>query len=304
MIIPEPLKKGDRIALIAPASPAKEKEIINAGKSLALLGLEPVFYPSCTAKHGYLSGSDELRRQDFEKAFADRTVKGVFCIRGGYGCSRIIKDVDLNIVRNNPKIFLGYSDVSVFHIAINQKCDMMTVHGSMPSINWERSDSATVDSLRKCIFDFPEGKVSNPPGEKLECLVPGKARGRIIGGNLTTVISTLGSPYEIDTKGKILYLEDIDEKPYSIDRMLTALSLSGKFRDAAGIILGPFVNCEEDEGVPALTVSQIFDEVILPWNRPTIMNFRCGHIYPQIAFPMGAMTEIDAQAPSIEFIKE
>ncbi len=302
MLRPEPLKNGDKVAIIAPASCVKEKEIKNTEKSMQLLGLEPIFYPSCFAKHGYLAGTDDIRLKDLHEAFLNKEAKAVICIRGGYGCGRIIKDIDFDIIKENPKLFLGYSDISVIHIAINQICDIMTIHGTMPSINWERSDEATVNALKKCLFDFPEGQIMNPPGEKLQQLVPGKARGRIIGGNLSLLVSTLGSPFEIDTKGKILFIEDIGEKPYSIDRMLNALSLSGKFDDAVGIILGPFVDCEETTDEPALTVHQIFDEVIKPHNKPTIMNFRCGHIYPQITFPMGAMTEIDADDCTIRFI--
>ncbi len=302
MLRPEPLKKGDKVAIIAPASCVKEKEIKNTEKSIRLLGLEPVFYPSCFEKHGYLAGTDDIRLKDLHEAFLNKDAKAVICIRGGYGCGRILKDIDFNIIKENPKLFLGYSDISVIHIAINQICDIMTIHGTMPSINWERSDEATVNALKKCLFGFPEGQIMNPPGEELKQLVPGKARGRIIGGNLSLLVSTLGSAFEIDTKGKILFIEDIGEKPYSIDRMLNALSLSGKFNDASGIILGPFVDCEETDDEPALTVREIFDEVIKPYNKPTIMNFRCGHIYPQITFPMGAMTEIDANECTIKFI--
>ena len=303
MFRPLPLVKGDKVAVIAPASCAKEKELRNTEKSLALLELEPVFYPSCTAQHGYLAGNDEQRLKDLHDAFSDDSVKAVFCLRGGYGCGRLLKKIDFDLISKNPKLFLGYSDISVIHIAINQICGMMTLHGTMPSINWERSDEATIKALKKCLFGFPEGEVSNPPGEEMGSLVPGKAEGRIIGGNLSLVVSTLGSPYEIDTKGKILYLEDIQEKPYAIDRMLTALSLSGKFEDAEGIILGPFIDCEETEDTPALTIQQVFEEVIVPYGKPAITNFRCGHTYPQITFPMGAMTRIDADKCTIEFVE-
>ena len=303
MFRPRPLEKGDKVAIIAPASCAKEKELRNAEKSLAFIGLEPVFYPSCTAQHGYLAGSDEQRLKDIHDAFADKSIKAVFCLRGGYGCGRLLKSIDFDLIADNPKLFLGYSDISVIHIAINQICGMMTLHGTMPSVNWERRDDATIDALKRCLFGFPEGQVFNPPEEELGSLVPGQAEGRIIGGNLSLVVSTLGSPYEIDTKGKILYLEDIEEKPYAIDRMLTALSLSGKFEDAAGIILGPFIDCEETEDTSALTIQQVFEEVIAPYNKPTITNFRCGHTYPQITFPMGAITKINADECTIEFIE-
>lgn len=304
MIRPEPLKKGDKVALIAPATGLSEKGLRNVKNSIAHLELEPVLYPTCFAEHGYLAGDDDMRLKDFHDAFLNPEIKAVISVRGGFGCGRFIKNIDFDIIKNNPKIFLGFSDTSIIHIAINQLCNMMTVHGPMPSIDWGRCDEATVTALKRCLFDFPEGIVSNPPGEKFGSLNPGKARGRIIGGNLSLVISTLGSPYEIDTKGKILYLEDIGEKPYTIDRMLTALDLSGKFRDAEGIILGPFIDCEETTSEPALSVQQIFEEVIKPYGKPVVTNYRGGHVYPHIAFPMGAMTEIDGDACTVSFIKE
>lgn len=305
MIKPVSLQPGDTVAVIAPASCAKEKELINAEKSLSLLGLKGKFYPSCRAKHGYLAGEDSLRIKDLNDAFQDPEVNGIFCLRGGYGCGRLLPMVDFDAVAKNPKVFLGYSDVSVLHIAFNQISDLMTIHGTMPSINWERSDAYTVDFLKRCLFGFPEGKVENPEGEVMECLYPGKAQGCIIGGNLSLVVSTLGSPYEIDTKDKILFLEDIEEKPYNIDRMLTALSLAGKFRDAAGILLGSWINCEEtEENTPALTIREVFEEVVLPWKKPTILNFRCGHTYPQLTFPMGAMTEMIAEKCFVAFCDE
>lgn len=305
MIKPTPLKAGDTVAVIAPASCAKEKELVNAEKSLALLNLKGKFYPSSQARHGYLAGEDALRAKDLNDAFQDPEAKGIFCLRGGYGCGRLLPMIDFDGVSRNPKLFLGYSDVSVLHIAFNQICHLMTIHGTMPSINWERSDEYTVSFLKRCLFGFPEGIVENPEGEVMECLYPGKAQGRIIGGNLSLVVSTLGSPYEIDTKDKILFLEDIGEKPYNIDRMLTALSLAGKFRDASGVILGSFIDCEEtEENTPALTLKEIFQEVIVSWKKPTILNFRCGHTYPQLTFPMGAITEMDAARCIVAFHEE
>ena len=302
MIIPKPLQKGNQIAIIAPASCSKEKERINAKKSLERLGLTPVFFPSCYEQHGYLAGEDDLRAQDINDAFRDPEIHGIFCLRGGYGSGRLLNKLNYSLIRRHPKIFLGYSDISVIHIALNQICHLMTIHGTMPSINWEQTDDFTMASLKECLFDFPKGPVENPPQEKRTSLVPGNAMGPIIGGNLSLVVSTLGSPYEIDTAGKILFLEDIDEKPYNIDRMLTALSLAGKFQDCAGVLLGSFINCEELAEEPSLPLMKIFQEVIAPYRKPTILNFRCGHTYPQLTFPMGSLATINADTLTVEFI--
>ncbi len=303
MITPPPLKPGDLIGLIAPASPASEKELAGAQSSLSLLGLKARFYPSCKSTHGFLAGSDSLRAQDLMDAFQDPDIKGIFCLRGGYGCGRLLPLLDFEIIKKNPKLFLGYSDISVLQIAFQQLCSLISIHGTMPSINWEKTDDFTIRTLKRCLFGFPQGPMENPPDQKRECLFPGRAQGPVTGGNLSLVVSTLGSAYEIDTKGKILFLEDIDEKPYSVDRMLTALSLAGKFRDASGILLGSWINCEETkENTPSLTIREIFQEVVLPWKKPTILNFRCGHTYPQLSFPMGALTQMDADSCRVSFL--
>ncbi len=305
MIHPEFLRPGDRVALIAPASCVSEKEIDNAVRSIRFLDLEPVVFPGVHEHHGYMAGRDEVRLKELHDAFADDTIKGVFCIRGGFGCGRILDRVDFDLIGKHPKVFLGFSDVVLLHFNINQKCGFTTIHGAMPNIDWTRRDSWTVDSIRRWVFGFPEGPAVIPPEEPLGSLNSGSAEGRITGGNLSLVVSTLSSPWEIDTKDKILYLEDYVETDYSIDRMITALSLAGKFRDAAGVILGPFLDISREEPrLPEFPVEKIFEEVILPWGKPVLTNYRAGHTYPHMAFPMGAKCRIDADKKTIAFFKD
>ena len=304
MIHPAPLSPGDRVAVIAPASCVSEKEIDRAKHSVEYLGLEPVIYPGVYQKHGYMAGTDEVRLKDLHDAFADDSVKGVFCIRGGFGCGRILDRVDFDLIREHPKVFLGFSDICLLHFNINQKCGFTTIHGAMPNSDWTRRDPDTVDSIRRWVFGFPEGPAVLPPGEPLGSMNTGTAEGRITGGNLSLVVSTLGSPWEIDTKDKILYLEDYIETDYSIDRMLTALSLAGKFRDAAGVVLGPFLEISREEPrLPELGLETMFREVIASWGKPILTNYRAGHTYPHMAFPMGAKCRIDADQKTIEFFK-
>ena len=302
---PLPLSIGDKVALIAPSSPLPDDNIERAIDSIRFLELEPVVFPSCTMSHGYLAGKDADRARDINEAFADKSIKGIFCLRGGYGSMRILNLLDLEMIQKNPKVFAGYSDITSLHLAFTQKCGFITFHSPMPNTRYREMDEFSLISLKGNLFsDQPLGEVFNPTGEIIETIVPGVCEGRITGGNLSLLQGTLGSPYEVDTKGKILFIEEVADPPYRLDRALTALALAGKFEDCAGVILGTFAECEDPdpETVPpnsvisgeSLTLRQIFDEVVKPFNKPTILNFRAGHIYPQLTIPMGTMLRLDA----------
>jgi len=295
MIWPTPLKYGDKVAITAPSSPVSDEKLEMSVESIKFLGLEPVVMPSCNMAHGYLAGPDKQRADDINTAFADDTIKGIFCLRGGYGTTRLLPMLDFNMIKNNPKVFIGYSDISSLHFNINQKCNLVTFHGPMPTTDYRVHEGFTNDSLRTCLFAPEKLKtIGNPEGEEIITLREGYAKGTLVGGNISLMAGTLGSPYEIDTKGKILFIEDVNEMPFRLDKMLTALSLAGKFRDCEGIILGTFERCEEADH-PSLTLREIFEEVVLPWEKPTILNLRAGHIYPQSTLPMGAEVSFDAK---------
>jgi len=295
MIWPTPLKYGDKVAITAPSSPVSDEKLEMSVESIKFLGLEPVVMPSCNMAHGYLAGPDKQRADDINTAFADDTIKGIFCLRGGYGTTRLLPMLDFDMIKNNPKVFIGYSDISSLHFNLNQKCNLVTFHGPMPTTDYRVHEGFTNDSLRTCLFAPKNLKtIGNPEGEEIITLSEGFVKGTLVGGNLSLMAGTLGSPYEIDTKGKILFIEDVDEMPFRLDKMLTALALAGKFRDCEGIILGTFERCEEADH-PSLTLREIFEEVVLPWNKPTILNLRAGHIYPQSTLPMGAEVSFDAK---------
>lgn len=306
MIKPKHLNPGDRIALIAPSSPVDKDKLQLSIESIEFLGLKPILYPSATLVHGYLSGYDEVRVSDLNNAFADPKIDAVFCLRGGYGITRILNKIDFKTISKNPKLLLGYSDITGLHIALNQICNMITLHTTMPSRGWNSLDSITLKSLTDNIFSpIPTGQPPLIEGEPIEIIHPGIAEGCIIGGNLSLLTATLGSPYEVDTKNKILFIEEVDEKNYKIDRGLTSLALAGKFSDCKGIILGTWADCgdPEIESEKNLTLHQIFDEVISPFGKPAINNFRAGHIYPQITIPMGTKTRLDATKGTVEFLE-
>jgi len=309
IIKPKTLKKGDTVAVIAPASPTTIEFVEKAEEAVKLMGLSPIMYPSCYSQHGHLSGNDLLRAKDINDAFSDKNIKGIICLRGGYGTPRILPLIDYKNIISNPKILLGYSDITGLHMAINTICRMVTYHGPMASAGWINNlDTYTKKYLAQCLFDnSPLGLVENPDGELMETLVPGDTTGEIIGGNLSLLVSTLGSPYEVDTKGKILFIEDVGEDNYKIDRMLTSLSLAGKFRDCNGVILGTWSDCSTDDekssGLTDLDLDTIFKEIIVPYNKPTVLNFRAGHNYPQPTFPLGARVRLNATDKEITFLE-
>lgn len=291
---PMPLKPGDKVAITAPSSPVPDEKLEASIASIKFLGLDPVVMPSCSMHHGYLAGQDHQRADDLNAAFASEEYKGIFCLRGGYGAMRILPLLDFDMIRQHPKVFVGYSDITALHTSINKLCGFITFHGPMPTTDYRVHEGFTNNSLRQCLFAPTDLKIfQNPPNEKIHILCRGKAQGMLTGGNLSLLAGTLGSPYEVDTRGKILFIEDVDEEPYRVDKSLTALSLAGKFRDCEGIILGTFARCEEADH-PTLSLMKIFEEVVLPWQKPTILNFRAGHIYPQSTMPMGACITLDA----------
>lgn len=302
---PKTLKPGDRIALLAPSSPATREGLELAIDSIRLFDLEPIVYPSCTLRYGYLSGEDEQRAKDLNDAFCDPEINGIFCLRGGYGATRILPRLNLKSISKNPKVFLGYSDITALHNVLNQSCHMVTLHGPMPNNGWGNGDPLTLKYLTMLLFSSnPLGQITPPIEEPLTALYPGVAYAPITGGNLSVMNATLGSPYEIDTKDKILFIEDVDSFPYQIDRALTSLALAGKFSDCAGILLGTWKNCtKKEEKEQSLSLYQIFNDIIKPFKKPTLLNFRAGHIYPHISIPMGCVVEINADNQSIQYLE-
>ena len=291
---PSPLAEGDSVAITAPASPISPALLHNAVRSVEFLGLKPVVMASCKMSHGYLSGEDEARAADINDAFAAKEIKGIFCLRGGYGCMRLLPFLDYQSIRQNPKVFIGYSDITALHTAINKLSGLITFHGPMPSIDYTSLDRFTLTSLKTMLFCRRKAlDIKNPCDQKITTLLPGSASGMLTGGNLALLASTLGSPYEVNTKGRILFMEDVNEPPYRLDRAFTALSLAGKFEDCSGIILGTFKGCcQSDSGV--LSIYDIVREVILKYGKPTVINLRAGHVYPQLTLPMGEQISLTA----------
>ncbi|MFU0832507.1 MAG: Muramoyltetrapeptide carboxypeptidase [Oscillospiraceae bacterium] len=295
MFVPKPPKPGAKVALVAPSGPVSAEKLPLAVASVEKMGFQPVIFESCRAVHGYFAGNDRLRADDINRAFADPSIEGVLCIRGGYGAQRLMNLIDFGLIAANPKFFCGYSDITALHIIINQRCGFVTFHTPMASTEfYQEVDEFTANSYRNVLDGRFYGELKKPEGMPLKALIRGRARGILTGGNLSLVASSIGTPYEIDTKGKILFLEDVDEEPYRIDRMLTQLKNAGKFRDCAGVLLGYWTNCTAENPTRSLTLSQVFEELLVPEGKPILTNLACGHSLPSLSLPLGAEVEMDA----------
>lgn len=289
MMKPSKLKKGDKVGVIAPASPPKSEPLKKGIRFLEELGLKVKVGNSVHKKYGYLAGNDTERIEDIHKMFSDQDVKAIFCACGGFGTGRIVSRLNFELIRQNPKIFWGYSDITFLHTAIHQQTGLVTFHGPMLSsdIGLEDVHEASKESFRQL---FQTGDIDYTHDiTKLETVSEGIATGPVIGGNLTLLVSTLGTPFEVNTKGKIFFIEDIDEEPYQVDRMLNQLKMANKFKDVSGIIIGDFKNCEPKKRERSLTLDEVLTEHIASTGKPALKGFNIGHSSPNIAIPVGSI---------------
>jgi muramoyltetrapeptide carboxypeptidase len=290
---PQRLKKGDTVGIIAPASPPNQENLKRSFAFLEELGLKMKIGKHVYDQYGYLAGKDEDRLEDLHTMFLDQEIKAIICAGGGYGTGRIASQIDYSIIKNNPKIFWGYSDITFLHTAIRQQTGLITFHGPMLASDIGKED---VHPLSKKYFSqLFEPEVIQYPSAlfPLKTMVDGKASGALIGGNLSLLASTIGTPFEIDTKGKLLLIEDINEEPRAVDRMLNQLQMAGKFADAAGLIIGDFNNCVPQRGL-SLDLDEVLEHYIRLAKKPALRGFVIGHCSPNISVPLGVEAEMDA----------
>ena len=294
MTLPMPLDKGDKVALVAPCSPILPERLAFAAEFISSLGYMPEIYPSCKSRLGFLAGDDEMRAEDLNRAFADPEIRAVVVVRGGYGGARLAELLDYDTIRANPKVFTGFSDATVLHVLINQRCSLVTFHAPMPAAANFRDDEFTHIALSDALAGNWTGKYENSHPERnagipLECLFEGRGEGILTGGNLTIVASTAGTPYQLDCRDKILFLEDVGEYAYAIDRSILHLRHSGILEGCRGIIIGTWLDCAAPSDMPiALTLRNALE----PLHIPVISGFQCGHSVPSTFLPMGMHAEI------------
>jgi len=289
MIYPFYLRDNATIGIVAPSSPCNLDIIRYSCRLLNSYGYTVIPGESCFSKHGYFAGNDQLRAHDINSMFEDKSIDAIFCLRGGYGCSRICEFLNKKIISQNPKIFLGFSDITVLHGIFNAHCDIVTLHGPVVS-------SLNEASLNECIRILKGG----------ECMVTGKyvynqmqCDGIVCGGNLTLIESLIGTENEVDVNDKILILEDVGEKNYAIDRKLTHLKQAGYFRKCKAIVMGCFNEGDGHISENNLPLHKIVEEIIVPEGKPVIMEAPFGHIKLNPTIPLGAKGMITEKTLSI-----
>ena len=312
-IKPRRLSPGDTVGIVSPASATFETVDLQIAKeSLEALGLKVKVGEHMMDRHGYLAGDDKARAADINTFFADTSVAAVHPIRGGWGSSRLLPYLDFETIRRNPKIIIGYSDITALLLSIQARTGLVTFHGPIALGRW---DDWSLDYARRVLFnaepvvyqpkrDLSDRNVLTQTEFRVQTITPGKARGRLLGGNLTVLTTIIGSPYLPDWDGAILFTEDVHEEPYRIDRMLTQLKLSGALGKIKGFVFGGCAQCEPGEGsYGGLTLEEIFDDHIKPLGIPAWQGAMIGHQQPQWTLPEGVQVEIDSVAGTIALLE-
>ena len=302
---PHPLKPGDKIAICSPSSPhASRINFTRAKKSLEKLGLKTEEGPTLWAKNGYLAGSDEERAREINELFDREDVNGIMAIKGGYGAERILKYLDWKTIQNNTKVFIGFSDITALHLAFYQKTNLVTFHGPVFSqLAPERITSYMLKGLEKAIMEEkPLGEIKPAPEEKsfTYTINPGQAEGPLVGGCLSLITRSLGTPFEIDTRDKILFIEEVGEEPYKMDGMLHQLYRADKLQQARGIVIGECSECKPRDHRPAFitgtfTLEEILLDIIGSLDIPAFYGLPLGHTRHIATIPYGVKARIDAE---------
>jgi muramoyltetrapeptide carboxypeptidase len=309
IIKPKRLKAGDTVAVIAPASGLSKESFDKAIQNLESLGLKTKVGKSARGIKGFLAATDKERLDDLHSAFSDTEVSAVWCVRGGYGAARLLPDIDYNLIRKNPKILIGYSDITSLHLAISQNTGLVTFHG--PVAASELSDYTKKHVVNALMNPSAPYKVEvseyNKANEsnlfKTQTIVSGKCRGHLVGGNLSLLAALAGTPFALQNlKGKILFMEEVGEQPYRVDRMLTQLRQSADLRSLAGIALGVFEDCNpKTENTQSLL--DVIKDRLGDLGIPVVYGLSFGHIRDQFTMPVGIEAELDADNTTMTFLE-
>lgn len=310
-ILPHALRRGDFVGLVSPSAATNDEILFQfAQETLEALGLKVLRGKHLTDRYGHLAGRDEDRAGDLNAMFANEEIKAIICIRGGSGAARILPLLDYKTIRKNPKPILGYSDITAIHNAIYAQTGLITFHGPNGTGSW---NSFNVHQFEQMFYDQKLVKFENEQEKgddlivkknRIQTITPGTAEGIIVGGNLTVLTGIAGSPYLPDFKDKILFLEDVGEDPYRVDRMMSTLMLMGVFDEIKGFIFGQCSECEPSGGYGSLTLWQILEDYIKPLNIPAYRGAMIGHVSKQFIVPIGASIKMDAVNGTFEMTEK
>ncbi len=311
LIKPQRLQPGMTVALVTPASNVPEDRDLHTAMDLVRsLGFVPKPAPNLFSRSQYLAGSDEQRASDLNAMFADPEVDAIFCVRGGYGSGRLLRYLDYDTIAANPKILMGYSDITAILNAITLRTGLVTFHGPIASSNFtdytlgQYHKVLVEPTANTLIGELPEFETR--PGvvdweNRLTTIVPGVAEGRLMGGNLALLVTLLGTPFEPVFEDAILFLEDVSEPPYSVDRMLTHLWMAGKLEQLAGIVLGKFTDTDYDGNT--FSMEQVMIDRLEPLGIPVLRGAMIGHIDDKTVVPLGIRARLDASQGGLTLLE-
>lgn len=309
LIKPSRLRKGDTIGLITPGSFIPDRALEKAMNNVKQLGFKVKLGKHIRALRGFNAGTDEQRLEDLHSMFDDPSIDGIWCARGGYGCTRLLPMIDYDLVKNNPKVLLGYSDITALHNAFYQKCGLVTFHGPVAS---STMTPYTIAHFRRALLEQNTVQVIKPAAANQQVrdilyqpktIRGGTARGALLGGNLSLLAAMAGTEFAVDLRGKLVFLEDIEEKPYRIDRMLTQLRQSDHLAGAAGFALGIFADCVPEPEDRSLSLLETVQDRLYPLGKPTAYGLSWGHISNQATLPIGIQAELDADNLQLKLLE-
>ncbi|WP_445231985.1 S66 peptidase family protein [Duganella rhizosphaerae] len=302
LIKPRRLQPGDLVGLIAPGGHTNDAALAQAVANIESLGLRVRLGDNIHYVYGNYAGTVEQRLADLYAMFLDPEIKAVWAVRGGSGCISLLEHIDYRLIRAHPKVLIGYSDITCLHLALLKQAGLVTFHGPVATSTFS---DYSVEQLRNVLM-VPQANYTiamsadNPPPRTVH---GGVATGRLIGGNLSLVSALAGTPYAADFKNAILYLEEVNEEPYRIDRMMTQLQLSQGYRHAAAVVLGIFENCEGVEGESALSLEDTVNQHLLPLRRPAVAGYSFGHIRHQFTLPVGLRARLDTELQTLTLLE-
>lgn len=298
LLRPKKLKPGDTVGLVAPAGIIYDlEEYVLMRRVLADFGLETVFGDHVYKRHGYLAGTDRERANDLNAMFVDREINGIMAVRGGWGCARIIPFLDFKSIARNPKVYCGFSDNTTLHHALLAHCGIISFHGPNGNSDWSE---LTKNSFRSVVMDGSASEYTSD--SNVEILQQGVAHGRLIGGNLSILTTTLGTSFQPDANGAILFLEEVGEDTYRIDRMFAHLKQAGILDQISGFIFGKCTDCSAGNP-PTFEVKEVLEHYILPLKIPAIINADIGHEQDNFTLPMGVQAELNADEGSFRLLE-
>ncbi|MFV2083118.1 S66 peptidase family protein [Micromonospora sp. LOL_021] len=294
---PPALRPGDEVRVVAPGGPVAAEPVERGMAVLAGWGLHPRLARHALGRHGYLAGTDWQRAADLAEAFADPAVRGIVCARGGYGTQRVVDLLDMAAVRRDPKVVCGYSDITALHLALWRGARLATVHGPVAAWDDERTPAVSAGSLRRALMEPVPTVVTRSPDEAgAAVLVPGRADGILLGGNLTVLAASVGTADLPDLTGAILLIEEIGEPPYRVDRLLTQLRRAGALDGLAGVAVGQFTDCADRHGVD---VAQVLAERLGDLGVPVLGGLPLGHGQTPRAVGLGVPAALDPAAGTL-----